>query len=303
MSSDMSGDAEEASDGETEDTPTVAELKTQLEILREENQRLRTESRRLQHTRYRRTALGLFAVSIVAAVAAGLFPDARTLFVVLASIGAFGGVLTYYLTPERFLAASVSDRIYASVASDGRRLVEEFGLTDHRLYVPTGADGTTYLFIPQHEEFALPDAEELEPFAVVPPEERKRGISVEPTGARLYDAFDRRRTTAEPQDVGVIADQFADAIVEQFDLAAATNVDVDGPGGRITVGIDDSTLGSVTRFDHPVPSFIATGMALELGRPVEMTISEPADRRVDAHVTCRWDTDGEDGAENSSPAG
>ncbi len=273
-----------------DDEATVAELKTRVEVLREENRRLREESRRLTRARYRQTALGLLAVGVVAALAGLVLSAAREVFVVLAGVGAFGAVLTYYLTPERFITVSVGERVYATLAENGDRLVAEFGLTDHRVYVPTG-DGAR-LFVPQHETFEVPDPADLDSVAVVPEERRERGVALEPTGARLYEAFDRVRTV-EGGEPDAVAAGLADAVVEQFELAAGARADVDSEDGRVTVGVDGSALGSVTRFDHPIASLVATGLAAELDEPVRLTATDAGEGRADEQVTCRWAVDDE----------
>ncbi|WP_201287806.1 hypothetical protein [Salinirussus salinus] len=295
-----SGADSDASEGEasppSEDPEAaLADLRTRVEVLREENRRLRKESRRLTQARYRQTALGLLGVAAVAAVGGLLFPAARSVFVVLAGIGAFGAVLTYYLTPERFIAASVGDRVYATLAANGDALVEEFALTDHRVYVPTG-QGEVRLFVPQHEEYAVPDAADLDRVAVVPEDRRERGVALEPTGQRLHEEFERSRVTDGSSEVAAVADGLADAVVEQFELAAAADPEVDAEDGQVTVAVHDSALGAVTRFDHPVASLVATGLASDLERPVRLTAEELDEAGADAHVTCRWSAEDTEGS-------
>jgi len=302
MSSETSGDpdADAGADGETgsggatqsgvDGQAEVADLRTRVEVLREENRQLREESRRLTRARYRQTALGLLGVAGVAAVGGVLFPAARSVLVVLAGIGAFGAVLTYYLTPERFIAASVGEQVYATLAANGDRLVEEFGLADHRVYVPTG-EGQVRLFVPQHEEYAVPDGSDLERVAVVPGERRERGIALEPTGQRLHAAFERSRRADEGDGVEAVAGGLADAVVEQFELAGAADPDADPEDGRVTVTVRDSALGGVGRFDHPVASFVATGVALGLDRPVRLAVEDG--NGAGTHVTCRWTAEGD----------
>lgn len=288
--SDTVSDADKS--GRRDEDQAVADLRTRVEVLREENRQLRRESRRLTQTRYRQTALGLLGVAVVATLGALLFPAPRSVFVVLAGIGGFGAVLTYYLTPERFIAASVGEQVYATLAGNGDQFVDEFGLTDHRVYVPTG-QGEVRLFVPQHEEFTVPEASALDRVAVVAGERRARGIALEPTGARLHAEFERSRIPDDPDDVGAVADALADAIVEQFELARAADSEVDTGDGRVTVAIQNSALGTVTRFDHPVASVVATGLALDLDRPVQLTVEKLDEASADAHVTCRWTTEGE----------
>lgn len=279
--------ATEDADGGLEAT---AELRAQLELVREENRRLRAERRRRLATSYRRTAMGLAGLGAIALAGAAAFPPARDVLLALAGVGLFGGLLVYYLTPERFIAASVGAATYDAYARTGERLVGDLGLTDQRVYVPRGE--AARLFVPQHEAYAIPDDADLDG-VVVTDDEQRRGLAVHPTGGGLAREFDRTVAGEPATEPALLADQLADAIVEGFELAdAATG---DGDPGRLTVEVADPVYPALDRFDHPIPSLVGVAAAATLDVPVAVSVATSDDDRVDAVVTAQWDADvGED---------
>lgn len=267
-----------------EESRDTEELRAQLALLREENRRLREAHRRTLQTHYRRTALGLAALGGVALAGAALFPDAREVLLALAGVGLFSGLLVYYLTPERFVAASVGDRVYEAYARTGSDLVADLGLTADRVYVPTGDE--TRLFVPQHAAYDVPSADDLEGVVVVTDDAQRRGVALHPTGGGLYREFERTVTGEPADEPALLAEQLADAVVEGFELADSASAETDA--GRVTVGVSGPVYGDVGSFDHPVASFVAVGVASALDVPVELDVSSSDDDRVDALVSARW---------------
>ena len=283
---------------ETDDSQTVADLSAQLEVLTEENQRLREEYARARRTRYRRTALALAVVGIVGILGGLVLPASRTVLFALGGTGLFTAVLTYYLTPEQFISAAVGDGVYSALARTETALVDELGLQDEQVYVPT-AGGTNEhmarLFVPQQSAFDVPDQTALDSLFVVTVAENERGVAIHPTGEPLFREFER--TLSEPlgDEPDLLATQLTDGLVEQFELARSATVEFDTEGGRLTVAIDDSAYGSVDRFDHPVMSFLGVGLAVGLDRPVTVE-SVRTDDRAEYLVACSWS----EAAENES---
>lgn len=267
-----------ASDGGTE------ELRAQLELLFEENRHLRREYRRARQARYRRTALGLAAVGAVALAGGLLFPGSREVLFALSGTGWFAAILTYFLTPERFIAASVGERVYQAYADTGSALVSDLGLTDHRVYVPD--DDETRLFVPQRNSYDLPDLTDFDGVFVVDEGDQRRGIALPPTGARLYDEFLADLTGDPATEPGALAEQLADGLLEGFELVDSARPDVEP--GRLSVGVNASAYGDMTQFDHPVASFLGVGVATVLEEPVTVEVTDGNDRS-DVIVTCRWD--------------
>ena len=293
-----STDPTDETDAATEDYED-AEFAVELERLREENRRLRSAYRQAQRTTYRRTAVGFVGVGVLAAVGGLLFPDARTVLFALAGTGLFAGVLTYYLTPERFLAAGVGHDVYRALADAGDRLVDELGLADHRLYVPSDGLQTAWLYVPQRDAYATPDEHDLESLFVVGEDrdDRSRGLSLYPTGGALFDRFEEGLSGSLAEAPGSLATQLADGVVEGFELATSVRADVSRPDqadesgadeSRIVVsfGVTDPTIGSLERFDHPVSSFLAVGLASGLDAPVEVDTTPAEGDRADYVVTC-----------------
>ncbi|MHC3436910.1 hypothetical protein ACYJ1Y_02160 [Natrialbaceae archaeon A-gly3] len=277
-------DRAESSMGERseDDGEDALELAARLEVLAEENRRLREEYERARQRQYRHTAGALAALGVVAAIGALALSDAREVLLALAATGLFGGVLTYYLTPGRFVVAEVSERIYAATAANGEALVDELGLREDRIYVPVEPDAAR-LFVPQRADYTLPDGDG--PIVV---DGGARGLFLESTGSGLFREFDRARTDDLSRSPRDLAEQLADGVVTGFGLAESAGADVDPDGGRATIAITGSVLGEVDRFDHPIAAFLVVGLAIGLERPVGLEV-ESGDDRADWLVTCRWE--------------
>jgi len=290
LDEDERGEAEADSDasGETadhqDDRPDRATLAAQLDLLQEENRRLSREYARARQQSYRRTALGLALVGVVAAGAGVLFPGARTVLFALGATGVFGALLTYYLTPERFISVSVGEAVYGTLATNGTALRDDLGLADP-VYVPRGASDDVRLFASQADGDGapeIPSGADLEPGFVIT--DTTRGLALVPTGDALFDEFERSLTGPLADAPSTLAEQLADGLVEQFELV--DGADVDASHERVTVGISGSAYGEVGRFDHPVASFLAAGFARGFEVPTETEVTE-ADGRADVAVTVR----------------
>ncbi|QFU82257.1 hypothetical protein [Natronorubrum aibiense] len=269
-------------DSETTDSDEQLELAAQVEVLTEENRRLREEYVRARQSRYQATALGLAAVGIIAALGGVLFPDARDVLVALGATGLFGAVLTYYLTPSQFVAADVGERVYTAGATNVAAIADELGLRDDRVYVP-GKTVPARLYVPQNTAYSVPD-DEAGPIVV---DDDSRGLLLEATGAELFDEFEQAVTGAIATEPAALASQLTDGLVEQFELAQRADADIDAADGRATISITGSAFGDIDRIDHPIPSFLAVGFAAGLDQPVTLEVT-PGDDRADWLVTCRW---------------
>ncbi|WP_273836298.1 hypothetical protein [Halococcus sp. PRR34] len=276
---------------ETE-TSEDAELTARIEVLQEENQRLREEYARARRTQYRRTALALAAVGTIAALGGVFLPDARTVLFALGGTGLFAAALTRYLTPEQFIAASVGEGIYGSLARTETALVAELGLQDDRLYLPgpDTADGVSVrLFVPQQADHELPSPSALDSVFVLPDDEAERGVALHPSGGPLFAEFRQSLSGALAEEAGTLAAQLGDGLVEQFELARNATVDRHDEGGRVTIAIDGSAYGAVDRIDHPVASFLGVGFAVGLDQAVSVDTTTADGDRADYLVTCTWE--------------
>ncbi|ELZ14184.1 hypothetical protein C477_21100 [Haloterrigena salina JCM 13891] len=283
-------ETETVTDAEATTDDDRRELAAQVELLADENRRLREEYVRARQSRYRATAIGLAAIGIVAALGSIAFPDAREVLVALGATGLFGALLTYYLTPSRFVAADVGERVYTASTANVAAIGDELGLRDERVYLP-GETAPARLYVPQHADYSLPD-ERAGPIVV---DDDARGLLLEATGAELFRPFERALTGDLAADPTPLAAQLTDGLVEQFELARSAESDVDAGDGRATIAVSDSAFGPIDRFDHPIPSFLAVGFAAGLERPIRLEIA-PGDDRADWLITCRWglETDPED---------
>lgn len=265
------------------DEDDVEVLRAEVAALAEENDRLRAAYAAAHRTRYRHSALGLLAVGALAALAALLFPDARAVLLALAGIGGFAAVLTYYLTPERFVAASVGERLQHSTAETYATLIEELGLEDTRVYLPATDETDPLLFVPLHRDYTVPDHDARGDRFVVTDDDAHRGFTIVPSGAALLEAFEPALSGPLREEPDPLADQLGDGLVEQFELA--DRVDVDAEPGRITYEVADPALGPLTDVDHPVVSFLAVGTAAGLEEPVSVEVETGVDPPL---VTCHW---------------
>ncbi|WP_415380186.1 hypothetical protein [Halosimplex sp. TS25] len=267
------------------------ELVVELERVRERNRRLQATYERARTAQYRRTAVGLAALGFVGVTWAALLPSLRDVLLVLGSIGLFGGLLTFYLTPERFVAADVGRGVFETMADDRAALVAELGLTEQRVYAPVGDAGERVrLFVPQYEDYELPDRDALTDSLVVPRDEAGRGATFAPTGRSLYELFAEALPGQPPERPGPLAEQVGDALVEQFELLDRTRVDA-SETGRLTVGLGETVYGPADRFDNPAVSLYAVALARALGEAVTLEVDTVEDGRDAYLLTVRWGDD------------
>jgi hypothetical protein len=281
---DIEPNAENQSVTETSDTEAnPSELVARIETLEAENERLRTAVEAAQRRQYRRTAVGLLVVGLLALGGAYLLPTLRTVLIALGGTGVFGAVLTYFLTPERFVAASVGEQIYGTLADNEAAIVDDLDLRGDPVVVPTEGDAApTRLYVSVTDSDGLPESGALsEPFVAGD----QPGISLAPTGVPLYESIGDAAGTL-PESPGDIAATVGDALVEQFELV--DGVQTDAEPGRATLTVSGSAYGPVDRFDHPVASVFATTLAVELDEPVTIEVDDGGERG-DWLVTCRWD--------------
>lgn len=285
-STDQSPPVQTSADADDTETASREELTVQLELLRERNRQLREEYLRSQQQTYRRSAIGLFVVGVVGIAAGAVFADARTVLFALGGTGVFAGILTYALTPERFIAASVSGSIFDALAADRDAMLDELGLAGTPVYVPADSP---QLYVPAADspdsgDQPLPSADELTHLFVTDAD-GEPGVAVTPTGGPLLEEFKRSLTTPLATTPTPLVDQLTEGLVENFELADGVETSVDAAGGRVTIEFDGLAYGRVDRIDHPVCSLIATGLAIGLDTPVRATVDET----TPPLVTFRWD--------------
>jgi hypothetical protein len=281
------GSDDDGGDGDGGVTAREAELRARLETLEDENRQLRRELNAARRTSYRRTAFGMAVLGALALAGAAVLPPYRDVLFALGGTGLFGALLTYYLTPERFVAASVGETVYAAAATNLEVLAAELELSDAAVYVPVDGDPAVRLYLPEQPPavVGVPNADDLRDAFVVVGDHR--GLALCPTGDDLRAEFVEAASPL-PDGTAALVRAAGEALVEQFELVDAADPDVDVAGGRATVRVTGSAYGPVDRLDHPVASLLATTLARHLDRPVELE-TEPADDADAYLVTCRWE--------------
>lgn len=259
-----SRDASQAARRETD----PADLRAELAALRDENQRLRRSYVRAQQTRYGRTALGFAALGVLALLGAAVFPTVRTVLLALGAMGLFSALLTYYVTPERFVSVTVGEAVASAMAADREALRAELGLADRQVYVPNDT-GSVTLYLPQSEHAPLPADLDSETLFVVSATADQRGVALEPTGEPLFVEFERARSGTLADSVTPLASQLEDALVEQFELVEDIEFDATAEH-RLVAEMSGPAYEHLDRIDNPATSFLAVGLARGLGTPVEV---------------------------------
>lgn len=258
----------EVPENDDEENPesTIAELEAELARLRQEYDAAR-------RTQYKRTAIGLALIGIAALAGGAVIAPVREVLIILGITGLFGAVITYYITPETFVAADIGERVSADLAENLGDIVVELGLTTNRLYVPTDTTPPVRLFIPRVDPYSIPDADALSDTLVITSERRTHGLALTPAGNRLFDSFEQTRDGPLTDDPTTIADQLATGLTDGVELAA--NVDTEQTAEKIiTVRITQTQFGTATRFDNPATSFFAVGLAIALDTPIEVEYYE-----------------------------
>lgn len=277
--------AESATDAD-EEAHRTDELRAEIARLAAENERLRDAYARSKRSAYRRSAAGLAGLGVLAIGGGLVLPTARTVLFVLGAIGLFGAVLTTYLTPERFVAASVGKAVYGALADNEAALAAELGLSEDHRYVPTGPARGVRLFVPQAGTDTIPGPGDLQATLVATRD--ANGLALDPSGADLLREFEASLGGDLADVPQSLAEQLSEALAEQFELVRSADPDVDAADGRVSVSITDSAYGRLDRFDHPVPSFLAAGLARGLGETIDLDVAESDDGWI---VTCRWDVE------------
>lgn len=285
-STDQSPPTQKTTGADDTEADTREELTVQLELLRERNRQLREEYLRSQQQTYRRSAIALVVIGLLGIAAGVVFPDARTVLLALGGTGVFGGILTYALTPERFIAATVSGSVFDALAADRDAMQDELGLAGTPIYIPADSPRlyVSAADLPEPADQSLPSTEELTHLFVTDPDDNP-GIALTPTGGPLLEEFRRSLTTPLATKPSSLVEQLTEGLVENFELADGIDTSVDAAGGRVTVEFTGLAYGRIDRIDHPVSSLLATGLAVGLDTPVQMTVDDTSP----PVVTYRWD--------------
>jgi hypothetical protein len=259
------------------------ELRAQLDAIQSENQRLREQYAATRQQTYRRTALGLGGVGVLAALTGLLVTSAQQILFALAGIGLFAAVLTWFLTPEQFIPIDIGDAVYEPLAANLDAVAGELGLSKTRIYFET--DRGSRVYVPERASTRLPS--KLDSTFVIGDSPMDSGLALQPTGARLVDEFEQSHTGPLPESPRELTTHLIEGLVDGIELATNVDPDVAVDQDRIVFEITEPKLGPLSRFDHPVQSFLAVGLTRGLDTPVYIETIETGDEA--ARIVVRWD--------------
>jgi hypothetical protein len=274
-------------------------LQTRVRRLEEENDRLREQYVGARKARYERTALGLALVGLGFGLTSFVVPSAREILLTLAGIGLFAGVITRFLTPERFIPLDIGESIYTSIAENQRALIDQLDLSGARIYLTT--DRGPRLFVPEVESYdqtVIGDTERLIGPLIVGDTASRSGLLLRPAAAGLLRSFRDQYGLTLPSAPSKAATVLGESVVGTFELAAGVEAAVDAEAARASFEIREPLYGSPTRLDHPIGSFLGAGLAHTLETPIRVEVTTTGvDSTETMLVTCRWepeqaDTDG-----------
>jgi hypothetical protein len=115
--------------------------------------------------------------------------------------------------------------------------------------------------------------------------------------------FDDQRGEPLPTEPREAVSILREGVTDGLELASDADVDLDSDDGRVTFSLHNAMYGDVTRFDHPIPSFLGCGLARALNAPVTVDVTTTEkEGETTALVTCRWEPDRTDITEAKSVA-
>ena len=283
-----------------DDAPSREALLAQQRALEAENERLRSAYAAAQRSRYRRTAIALCVVGLISAGAGIVFQGSQPVLFAIGATGLFAGVLTYYLSPTQFVAETIGDRLVEANAATLNALVQTLGLSGTMVYVPTtdaSIQTEVVAFFPQSTEYTIPT--DITPGIIPDTEPAAQGVATVPVGGLLLSEFTRALTGDRATDPDLLGEQLGEALTDQFEFASTVRIetaitgdtaDTDGvPAGRLTIVCTDPVFAGATAYDHPIGSFVASGVATALDRPVELRVdADPTDEGT-YQATVSWE--------------
>lgn len=271
--------------------PTDEDLTTRIAYLSSENRRLRRrDSRRAQRNYYQWIAIVLILMGGGLSWLPLFVTGIDTILIAISGTGIFTGLLIYYLIPKQLVSISTAEGIYTSFAASQSALLTSLGLCNEQIYIPIDSASSARLFVPRNAEYTLPTAEVLE--STVIHDDHGGGVSLYPTGATLIaDTNIRLPDEGEPE---LLTMRLAEASVESLELAKSVTAVMNEERNQVTFHVTDSVYGSVDRFDHPILSFLATGLAIGLNVAVTAETTQTGNSS-DYVITCTLLADQEEG--------
>lgn len=254
------------------------------------------DARDRSDARYRFAGVALAALGVASGVGAALLDPGteREVLVAFAGVGLYGAVLAYVVRPGATQDVDPAERVYDALAATGVALRDDLGLPDRAVYCPTDDDpdgfAPVYLVVPDRE--AADEATARRP--VLGDRTGTDSVALYPTGGALFDAFEGLAVVDLETEPVELATQLAEAAVSGLGLAAAVEPTVEASDNRATVTVRAPRFGDATRFDHPVASFLAVGLAVGLDTTVTTSVTEVDEEGTEAdaaetyRVVCEW---------------
>lgn len=256
-------------------------LAAEVELLAAENRRLKRASAAAGRTSYRRTAVGFALLGLVAAAGAVAFPASRTVLAALAGIGLFGAVLAFFVTPDRTVSAAAAERVFDAYTASVADVTADLDLGGTPVYLPAQSTRAGFaavrLYVPYRDDAAVPPGDVLADPFVVGDDPGSRGVTFTPVGAALLAELRDAALEPVPTDPGELGEYLASALVDAFELAGDARTSLDLEGATLTVAVTDPAYGPLSRFDHPVVSLLAVGVAAGRGGPVRAAVTDGGD--------------------------
>jgi len=207
------------------------ELEREIQKLAEENALLRQKYARERRGEFRRSGLALIVFGAFVLVVGTLGYTGTTLssLFVLSGVGTvFVGVLTIFLTPERFVRSEVMHRgLLSSLrAMDG--ILRDLGLSSSALYLPSTYKGRPLLVIPVSEKhFDLQGwlKRPSEGVFVVGKSAEGCGLAFEPLGASLLSLVKDEFRPSLSDEAETISQLMEEVYTHGLDLCDAVELE------------------------------------------------------------------------------
>lgn len=277
--------------GETLDVEDLEkdELAAEIELLKEENNRLRSQYITAKKTQYRRTAIAFIVIGVLSVVSGLFLEGSRNVLLALGGTGLFSGFLTYYLTPESFISASIGEKIYTVFSENQENIKKELGLQDTQLYIPIKKEDEikVKLFIPKNTQYKIPTQQELNSYFIVTKNQETRGISTTPIGEPLIEELKQTLDQPLSNKTEILAQQLSSGLTETLEITQTATQQTDPENNRITISIEKNKYGKIDTTDHPIPSFIATGIAKAKTKPTKIE-DITKNNQKNYTITCIW---------------
>lgn len=247
--------------------------RAQQELLALENRRLREQYNRLQRTQYRRVAVGLLSVGTIAGISGFLYPSVANVGFILSAIGGFGAVLTYYLTPKKFITSSVGQQVSDTYTDFIESFADELGLSGEQVYYPRAETEQCRLLLPKENSNTLPDVTTLADTFVITRDGTTHGVAISPVGTRLYREF-VAVTDDIPAEPATQASAVGEGLVESFEIVDSVEMDADVANGRIIADVTGSIFTDNPSIDDPVVSTLAVAIAIATEAPITVSTNQ-----------------------------